>query len=198
MKDLKLKVRENKNRSGMNSPQFTISFNPSSSKDECKLDSYNLLSKLKGDNDLVLEVNSSLFNLPTSERESYATDILYALRDFDLDYRYRKVPSQSAQSFFAQLLGLNKNSFSHEILAYIPDKKWHSENFYSILPFYGARYFITKGPADGSKTLDNMSLMLDNEKFEYFRFSVFASSNLGYMGITGNITIDEIKALLEL
>jgi hypothetical protein len=198
MKDLKLRLKKNKNNGGANFPKFSISFNQSTSKDESKLNSYDILSKLKGDNDLVLEVNSSLFNMHSSERESYATDILYSIRDFDLEYRYRKVASQSSGSIISQLFGLKKDSFAHEILAYIPDKIWRLDNFYTILPSYGARYYITKGHADGSKTLDSLSLMLDEEKIDFFKFSVFDSCCLGYMGITGNITLDEIEVLLGL
>lgn len=199
MKDKKIKFKVNKSDGGLNSPQFSISWKQPASEDDTKLSSYEILSALKGDNDILIEVNSSLFNAPVSERETCAMNFLESVRDLGLDYRYRKGTSQASQSFISQLFGFNKNVQSHEILAYIPDKIWRTEGFYRVLPTYGARYYITREPVESSKILDDMSRMLDSEKLDYFKLTVFDSSIFSYMGLSSKtMTADDIKQALGL
>lgn len=198
IKDLKIKVKENKSDGSFSSPKFSISMKQSSSSDENRANSYEVLSALKGDSDIIIEVNSSLLNIPPWQRETYAKDFLYSVRELGLDYRYKKGVSQSSLSFLAQLFGFGKNNQSaHEILAYVPHSVWESENFYKILPIHGARYYVLKEPGDSSKILDQISNMLDEEKLDYFKFTVFDTSTFSYMGINGNnLTIDDIKRSL--
>lgn len=191
-----IKVKENKSDGSLSSPRFSISLKHLTSLNENRLTSYEILSALKGDNDVLIEANSSLFNMPLPERKSYAISFLNSVRELGLDYRYRKGVSQVSQSILAQLLR-NKNTGSHEILAYVPNKVWEMEGFYRILPLYGTRYYITKEPVESGKILDDMSRMLDSEKLEYFRLIVFDSSSLGYMGInSSSMTLSDIKQVL--
>lgn len=195
----KIKLKQNKPDGSLVSPDFSISFKQSVSEKENRQNSYDILSVLKGNNDVVIEANSSLFNLPASQRESSAMDFLDTIRALGLDYRYRKTASSSAPSFLSQLFGMNKNSSAHEILAYVPHSVWKTEDFCKAIPVFGARYYITDGPAESSKLLDDMSKMLDEEKRDFFKLIVFDASSFSYMGVyTKRLTYEDIKQLLRI
>lgn len=197
MNDLKKYISLNKNKvsNDINMPQYTISYKAKATNTKVGSLSYRIISALKEDSDIVLEVNSSLFSLPQADRESFALIFLSAVRNIDLDYSYRKTSSPS-KSFFSQLFG-KKEECSHEILVYIPDEVWKKEDFFNIIPKYGVRYYITKDNTDGKKVIEDMNKMLDEEKIEKFKFLIFDVAIFNQMGvISKSHSAESIKQLL--
>lgn len=195
----KLKLNERKGKGTMDSPQFSLSYKVNYEQVDTKI-SYDILSALKGDNDVIIEVNSSLANVAKSEGEDSAIAFLQKIRSLGLDYSYRKVPAATKQSFLAQLFGGGKKeNLAHEVLAYVPDKVWRDESFQSLLPVYGARYYVTKEPEESDKIVNEMCRMLDNEKVDYFKLIIFDVASFGQMGIVTNyLARSDLKNMLGL
>lgn len=197
--DLKIKLTDTGNREKLNNPQFSISYwiKPGQPRETA---SYDMLSVLKGNNDVLMEVNSSLtFKLNNREKNS-PDNILRDIRDLNLQYSYRKIHYPQRQNAFSFLMGGKKEEQEGaEILVYIPNEIWINQNFYKILPDYGVRYYIMKNSEDAQKVLDNMTKMTDNEKLEYFKLIIFHVASINQMGITSNfLNIENIKELLKI
>ena len=194
----RIKLRENKTDGSLGFARYSITVGVPASEEQCRQTSFDILSALKQDSDAIMEINSSLFNMNKNERDEIALLLLEDLKDLGLHYRYRKVSSVASPSFFSMLLG-KKESQAHEFLVYIPDTVWQSENFKSLMPAYGARYYFLKESTDSGKVFDDMYRMLDSEKLNYFRLIVFDSGMLGSMGInTNSMDVKDIKSLLGL
>ncbi|MGI6776830.1 MAG: hypothetical protein ACOX7R_02015 [Acetivibrionales bacterium] len=197
LEEYKLKFSSRKGGGSLDSPQFSLSYRANNEAINSRA-SYEILSKLIGDNDVVIEVNSSLTNTTKTESEDRTFHFLSEVRNRALDYSYRKVPSSARQSFLSMIFGGGKkNAEAHEIMAYIPEKVWKEETFLSVLPVYGARYYVMKSPEEGDKVINELCRMLDSEKIDYFKLIVFDVASFGQMGIVSNyLTADDIKGTL--
>lgn len=196
---VKLKITENKVVQGSLSPRFIISYNNSKNKTkQHQENSYEIISLLKSKNDFFIEVNSSLLLTPTALRENEVISFINHIRQMNLDYRYRQLPSSGEKNLFSQLLNRG-HSTNHQVLVHIPQAIWTQEAFKSILPIYGVRYYIPKGDVDNNKVLDDLfnGQLLDAEKIELFKLIIFDSCNFGQMGISGtDISLAELKRIL--
>ncbi|MGE5613550.1 MAG: hypothetical protein ACM3XR_04015 [Bacillota bacterium] len=194
--NMKMKLTELKNSNSLNSPRFVLSLGQAKSRELQISDNYDALTKLIGTSDVVINVDSSLLSLPYFQRESNIMKFIDTIRALNLEYKYQKFDSQSKWSIFSALFG-NTNKKEHEIYAYIPNEIWSKDEFKNEYPIYGARYFILKENSDGSKVLEDMQRMLDEEKLEYFRMIVFNAVVLNSMGICSkHLTLSELKNIL--
>lgn len=192
----KLVVKENKSDSAA---RFFLSYSKKRSSFENKELSYDILSALKKTNPVVMEIDSSICILPTTqERENFALDTLKAIRELGIDYRYQKSESKTGGKSFLDLFGIGRNCTNHKILALIPDQVWRQDAFQSLLPLYGVRYYICSEPIDGSKLLDDLycGRILEDEINAVVPFIIFDCVDFGQMGINTVINKAELQTIL--
>lgn len=196
-----IKLKKNKNDSNLDSAQFSLSYKQHKTKADIKKQSYEIISALKGDNNLIIEMNSSLFSARV-DKDSHVKKFVNSIRDLNLDYRYNKVPAKGSPSFLSKIFGGDDNEYAHEILAFVPHNIWSTEDFENIIPLCGIRYYITKRTAldiGGEELLNEMSRMMDSEKLNYFKFIIFDGGRLANMGINSDhLSINDIKQRLGL
>jgi hypothetical protein len=195
---VKLKITENKVVQGSLSPHFIISYNNLKNKIKQPQDnSYEIISLLKSKNDFFIEVDSSLLLASAALRENEVISFINNIRQMNLNYRYRQLPSSGEKKLFSLL---NRgSSTNHHVLVHIPQTIWAQEAFKFILPIHGVRYYITKKDVDSNKVLDDLfnGQLLDAEKIELFKFIIFDICNFGQMGINGtDISLVELKRIL--
>jgi hypothetical protein len=173
------------------SPQLSLNFKPINK-------SYDILSVLKGNNDLVIEVNSSLFFGPSEENEKLVNHLLDKIKNMGLYHTYRKMPVPAKQSFITQLFsGGNKMIDAHEILAYIPGSAWSDEAFRQILQDYMIRFYVLEKSNDPEELISKISGMSDSEKKQYFKLIIFIAPQFNQMGITGDhLSEQDIRRML--
>jgi hypothetical protein len=196
----KIKIRENKAVRGLEGARFALSYGmptSMSSVEYIRESSYEILSSLKSDSDVLIEINSSLFNIPRNQRDSFVTRFIDTIRDLGLEFRYRKVPSADRPSLLSIIFGKKGDNQAHEVVAYVPNNVWQQDNFKSVFPLCGARYYVIDEELEPSKTLDDVCNMLDSEKLERFKLIIFDSGLLGSMGINSlRLEMKDIKHLL--
>lgn len=193
MDKYKIKVVKNNGRSGL-SPQYTVSYNANNDAAEA---GYNILSRLIGDNDVIIEFNSSMLFKANVDTEKLVMGFLEEIRNMDLEYTLRQSTVLAKVSIFSIFTGATKNIEQYEILAYVPNSVW-KEKFSKInIPLYGARYYITASSEDEKALLEKMSKMTDAEKIQYFRLVCFHAGVICHLGVeTNNLNESDIKALL--
>lgn len=193
----KIKIKEQKSGGTLNSPQFALTLEQTKSEEQQLKNTYEALTKLIGNSDVVISLDSSLLNLPSPQREPNILKFLDVIRGLGLEYKCAKVASSSSPSFLSGLLGGNKNTQEQEVLAYIPHEIWIKEDFEKVLPFYGARYYVAKENSGGLKLLEDLQKMLDSEKLEHFRLIIFSAICFNNIGIFSKfLTLSEIKNIL--
>ncbi len=183
MKNYKIKLTklpDNKNNN-LNAPQYSIKYNAAN---DIKA-GYDILTRLKGDESLVLEINSSLILDPKINTQQYTEDFLNKVRNSGLDYKIRQttVPSKS---FLSQFFNSNKTTTETEIFVYITDTFWKDGFFEKIMPLNGARYYIVNNDTDGKEVLDRMDQMLETEKKQYFKLIVYHAAPLCQLGVSSS------------
>jgi hypothetical protein len=178
-------------------PQYSISYRVKSQPDIKQ--SYEIISHLKENNDVIIELNSSLSSLTRNRNNDYWSDFLNNIRELGLSYNYRKVPSATKPSILEFIFsrGKTSNNEAHEIITYVPDDVWKVNSFINILPPYGAKYYVVKEPEDGSSLINALTQMTDDEKARYFRIIIFDVPAFGNMGINSNyLKASDIKSML--
>lgn len=200
MENYKIKLTRNNNKNERDHvlPDYSIVYKAKGS--EHTRAGYDILSRLKADNDLVMELSSSMILGTGLDTEKLTVDFLSNVRNMNLDYSCRQTSVPAKQSFLSQLFtGVNKATVSNEILAYISDTIWKEKSFQDMMPLYGARYYVTNNAENGKELLERMSRMTEPEKREYFKLIAFHASILGQFGIVSKyITESELKMMLEL
>jgi len=190
----KIKVQEVSSLPSIDRPNFVLTLDHVRSRDSSISNHYEAITKLVGNDDLVIGLDTCLMSLPGSKCESYFKLFLEAVRRLNLEYRCFESASDS-ESFFASLLK-RKNTKKQEMLAYIPNELWKQDEFRQSLPLYGARYYITKDSSD-TQAIDKMLRMIDAEKLEYFRMIVFDSTVIDSIGICSkHLTLVELKKIM--
>ena len=201
LKSYKITVKKNKNNSKLNSAQFSLAYKQDKTKVEIKKQIYEIISAFKGSNNVLVEMNSSMFSIQ-SGKDLHVKRFINSIRKLDLDYRYNKIPANSDPSFFSRLMGKKDSEYAHEILTFVPHDIWVTKDFQDIVPLCGIRYYITKNDTtdiEGEKLLNKMSKMMDCEKLDYFKVIIFDGGQLANMGINSHhLAINDIKELLGL
>ncbi len=194
----RIRIKENKTWSSLNTPRFTLSLEENVSSEKQKEQSYDVLSRLIGDSDIIIELNSTLLSLPNPRREAYALKFLQDIRALGIEYRYSKASSTASPSPLGGLFG-SKSTQAHQIIAHIPNGTWQKAEMKDALSLYGASYFIPKEKHGGSEMLEDFLKMLDEEKLHYFKLAVFDIICSNRMGIfSASHTLADMKAMLRI
>jgi hypothetical protein len=190
-------IKESKDKS---IARFFISYSSNCSNTDNKQKSYQLLSLLKQQNDVLLEIDSALTTLPNpSETDTAIEGLLKDLKGMGIDYRHQKSEAKDNKSLFG-IFNLNKTHIAHRILTYVPDKIWREDRFQKFLPSYGVRYYICKQQVVGDKLLEDLHCgrILDDEKKALFNLVIYDCSDFGQMGINTNLSKEELQKLLDI
>jgi len=194
MVDYKLKLIKNTNRNDINAPQYSLIYPQPKKGSDIKI-SYEIISLLKENNDIIIEVDTSLIVQSKSNRFNYE-DFISDIKKLNLQYSYRKTQAQR-QDIFSALFGLKRTEDEHVITVYVPDSVWKGEEFKKIIPDCGVRYYIMNGSDEARKILDSMINMIDKEKNDYFQYLIYDASDFCQMGISSNYHgYDDIKRIL--
>lgn len=192
----KIKVKENKSWGGLTSPRFTLMLEAYTVEDQQRKSNYQVLSKLIGDNDILIELDSSLLNLPVKQREAYALQFLKDLRTLGIEYKCSKNTSAASSSFLSSLFGA-KASPSQQIVASIPNDIWTKPEMVDMISLYGARYFVPKEKTDGAKMLEDFQQIMDEERLDYFKLIAFNVITFNSIGVfTKCLSLSDINTLL--
>jgi hypothetical protein len=190
-----IRLKENSTKDSLETARFFLNYKQSKIPEDAKKVSHEILSVLKGDSDVIMEINTNLlFSSPKPGSEIVQNFIEFA-KDNSLDYKFRKIPATTNQNIMSKLFAPKKQE-AQELIIFIPSPAWHSNSFGSILNLYGTKYHFLDNPAPS--ILDDLLAMSDPEKLDSCKFIVFDLGLLGNMGInTKKYNLSELKKLLE-
>ena len=196
MVDYKLKLTKITNRNDINSPQYSLIYSHKR-RPQLKI-GYEIISLLKENNDIILEIDTSLIVQTKSSNKFNYEDFISDIKKMNLQYSYKKSQAQR-HDLLLTLFGFKRNEDVHIITVYVPDNVWKDEAFKKIIPDCGIRYYIMKGSDEARKVLDDMNMMTDREKNNYFLYVIYDASDFYQMGISSNYYgYDDIKRILEI
>lgn len=198
MDHFKISIKEIKNPYLLENPRFNVSYSPGINSSQPKR-SYQIISALKGDAGLVLEINSSLFNLSSNQRGDPALSFLEEVRNLSWNYRYRKIAAAPTSNSLEQLFSFMRkpDNTAHQIFVEIPDEIWRDEKFIvPLIPVHGARYYLGGPEVDVLDTLFN-GQYTDDQLLSSFKLICYDCSGFGQMGIyTREVTLSELQKTL--
>jgi hypothetical protein len=193
-----LKFKDNKVRGTLESAQYILVYKQDRNLDKSAMISHAILSALTAEDEIILELNSSLFYASDKPKDELIYQCLETVKKMGLEHRYRKVPSSGNPSLFKKLLN-NTTAYAHELIVQIAAENWKDERILSLILPYGARYYVTDKPFGNISLLDAFSNMTDKDKLDHFRLIIFDMGILGHMGInSASMEPGEVKRLLKI
>ncbi len=181
-------------------PRFSLSYRRGAfDKKSIKL-SYDIINCLVKDQDLLLEIDSSLFSLfDPGDKEKIIEEILAKLEEMKLDYRYRKNSHPKEKKYFGFSISSSQTVTEHVLIIYIPNNIWAGDGFWELLPEYGVTYHILNRGINGLKLLDDIHAgrLLDKDLREYYESSIFDCFSFGQMGIDTYLPKQELEEYLK-
>lgn len=181
-----IKIKENKGAYGVETAKYYISYSGKGNNDVHRKKSYDIISALKGDRDVLIEMKSSLLSLEVFKREKCSIDFLKGVKDLGLSFRSRKVPAKDSGSILTKLFSFGQTpKDAYEIIAHVPGDTWNDPGFKSIIPYFGVMYYICKENSDAPKIMDDLfnGQIFDEEKFDLFKFFIYDCTDFGQMGV---------------
>jgi len=195
MANYKMKLVDNRAKANSGVPQYTLSYNAEDRKSDSNI-SYEILSLLKEENDIVIEIDTALILQSKRSKKFIPENFISEIKNMNLEYSYKKSQTQK-QDFFSSLLGLKRTEDDHVVTVYVPDSVWKNEAFIKLIPDCGVRYMILKNTNEARKVLDELNIMMDSERIDYFSYVIFDVTEFNQMGITSsNHSFDDIKNIL--
>jgi hypothetical protein len=162
--------------------------------------SYQILSLLKKQQDIMMEFDSTLVNLPTvPEIESAALKLLKNLQEAGVELRHQQSEAKDSRGLLG-IFNINRKYTAHRILAYIPDKMWSEDSFQKLIPRYGVRYYICKEGADGQQAMEDIyaGKIGEEAKKELFSFIIYDCIEFGQMGVQTAYSKAELEKQLTI
>ena len=200
MIDFKISVKEFKGSHSLETPKYNISYSPGMNCCQPKR-SYQVISALKGDAGLVVEVNSSLFNLSNNQRGDAALTFLEEIRALNWNYRYRKITAPPTMNSLETLFSFMKkpDNTAHQIFVEVPAAVWRDEEMIvKLLPIHGLRYYL--GAAAGIEPLEALfnGQYTEEQFLTLFKLICYDCAGFGQMGIyTEDLTLAELRKMLN-
>ncbi len=190
-----IKLKENKSWLTDGGPRFMLTINKKASEEQKKENSYDILSKLIGNSNVIMELNGSLLNLPPKKRDSYTYEFIEDIKALGLEYRCSRVIS-SPNSSLLNLFG--KTKVEDQVVAvYIPNEIWSGNEMLKLISFYGAKYFVIKEASGGLEMLEQLQRIKEADQVDHFKLIAFDAMCLNAMGIfTKDYELSDIKAIL--
>jgi|GEM_PF-2146271 len=157
--------------------------------------SYRIISALKADASLFIELNSSLLNMDAYDKKMLSEKFMEGLKRLGIEHLNKKtVESERRRVLSIALEGKKVEGF--ETYALIPGEIWCRQEFKELLPTAGLRYYLSSD--DSESNLFAFADLDEEERLKLSRMVIFDNAGLGSMGInTAYLTKSEINRLLE-
>jgi hypothetical protein len=181
-------------------PRYSLTYRRGGLNQTSKKLTYDIISNLVKDRDLLIEIDSSLFSLSyPGAKEKFFEELVAELRDLKIEYKYRKHSSSQKRKIFGLSISLSQTENEHELLIYVPNRTWVRDGFWKLLPEQGATYRVLKGEINGPEFLDDIfaGRLLDKEIQKHYEIIIFDYYNFGQMGIDTDLSKGELKELLQ-
>ncbi len=180
-----------KNTSGISSFSITYSGKKMDNSDV----SYEIITALKAETDMFIELNSSLLNMDAYEKKNLAAQFVEGLQHFGIEHRNKKVIDDASRKILSITLE-SKKIEGFEIYALIPKETWSEPEIRKLIPKAGVRYYL---PLEGTES--NLAAFIElseEEKLELCRMVVFDHILLTSMGITTvHLAKNDISELIK-
>lgn len=161
---------------------------------------YDIISRLVKDQDLLVELDSSLFSGSTSDaKEKAFAELVAKLRDWNIDYKYSKHPSPEEKKLFGLSISRTQTGIRHVLLIYIPNRFWVQDGFWELLPQQEVTYHILNQGTNGPELLDaiHAGRLLDEEIRKHYETTIFDYCSFGQMGIDTELSKGELEGYLK-
>lgn len=160
--------------------------------------SFQILSLLKQEQNVILEIDSSLFLIARpQESEVLIEAFIEDLRQLGIQFRRQTFQSNQTRGL-SGLFGISKSTTVHQVFALIDNETWGNNEFKSRLPGNGLRYHICNGMVDVQKLFEDFSSgrLTEAEKKTSFIMNIYDCIEFGQMGIKTDLSKMELKELL--
>lgn len=162
--------------------------------------SYDIISRLAKDRDLLVELDSSLFSDSISNaNEKVFKELVAKLRDLNIGYKYRKHSSPEERKIFGLSISGSQTGIRHVLLIYVPNRTWVQDGFWELLPDQGATYHVLNQGTNGPELLEaiHAGRFLDEEIRKHYETTIFDYYSFGQMGIDTDLSKGELEGYLE-
>lgn len=181
-------------------PRYSLLYRRNGLDRSSKKLSYDIISRLVKDRDLLVELDSSLFSGSTSEAEEKVfAELVVKLRDLNIDYKYSKRSSPEERKIFGLSISKAQTGIRHVLLIYIPNRFWVQDGFWELLPQQGVTYHVLKQETNGPELLDAIyaGRLLDEEIRKHYETTIFDYYSFGQMGIDTDLSKGELEGYLK-
>ncbi|QNU68241.1 hypothetical protein EHE19_007430 [Ruminiclostridium herbifermentans] len=192
IKNIKIKLSDISNKRDSIS-KFTLSYSAKNMSNSQI--SYEIVSSLKAENDIIIEINCSFLKLSEKESKLLLSRLTNELDNFGVLYKKRKVLVHTRRTMLSISLKTEVIE-GFELFAVIPDEVWKNEIFRSIIPNMGVRYYLPTSIKDVN--LDEFIDLEEDERISQCNLVIFDYILSGSMGInTCKMKKEDIQALLN-
>ncbi|NLM27737.1 MAG: hypothetical protein GX211_06110 [Clostridiaceae bacterium] len=191
----KIKLKENSSSVDHNLPRFSLSYR--AKKSDPRHVSYNILTALSENSDIIIELNTDFFDSNPNVNGQYFQQFADEVLSLGLTYSRKEFPSARCYSILGFRIESKNKKNAQKIAVYVPRDIWTNESFRNHLPICGARYYITNRPMDAEDIVNKIWTMDGKEIKNTFKLIIFDYTFYGQMGIETNLyNIDDFNKLL--
>ncbi|MHB8064050.1 MAG: hypothetical protein ACYDG2_15730 [Ruminiclostridium sp.] len=191
--NVKIKVSDYTRDKDSEFAKFSVTY--SAKKIDNSTISHQIISTLKEEDNIIIEINSSLLNLSENESKIFISKFIASLEKMKIEYRNKTILMNAKRTILSLRLE-SKKIKGIELFAYIPNEIWMNHEFIKIIPNVGVRYYLPK--LHTQNNLDDFVSLDEEEKLEQCRMVIFDHILLGSMGINTSIfKKDDIIMLLN-
>lgn len=178
---------------------FFLTYRPINKNESFAAMSYRILSCLKQQQDMIMEIDSQLTFLSQNESENAFSNLCFSLTELGVDYQDLQSQVTTAKGLFGVQTHLTKTFTAHRIIVYLSDKLWHEARFQKIIPHFGVRYYIGREHADAHKLFEDIRRghIREDEKKDQFALVIYDCIASGQMGIRTSLTQEELEQLIR-
>ncbi len=192
-KNIKIKVSDNTSKKDSEVADFSIAY--SSRKIDKAIVSYQIISTLKAEDNMIIEINSSLLSLSENEKRNLISWLRDSLEKMGIEFIDKKTSVMASRSILS-IAVQSKKVEGFELFIYVPHDVWCNQEFIKIIPKFGVSYYLLKSYNESN--LDTFVKFDEDEKLEQCKMVIFDHIFLGSMGInTSILKKDDIIELLN-
>lgn len=192
-KNNKIKISDNTNKKTSGMADFSISY--SSRKIDNAIISYEIISTLKAEDNIIIGINSSLLSLSENEKRTLNSQLRDSLERMGIKFIDKKTSVMASRSILS-ITVQSKKVEGFELFIYVPHDVWCEQELMKIIPKVGVSYYILK--PNNESNLETFIKYDEDEKLEQCKMVIFDHILLGSMGInTSILKKDDIIELLN-
>ncbi len=160
--------------------------------------SYEIISALKKQSELIIELNSSLLYIDSNNSKGIIFDnFLAGLQDFGVELINKKTLNNERRKFFSIPMMEGKKVEGFEMYAFIPNDIWCDPKFKTLIPKVGLRYYVPLPETDNN--LSAFVTLDEEERLALCQMVVFDNAMLSSMGITSaKLKKNDLSELLNM